>query len=105
MVNNIMIPEELVKSFKDEFKTKIVDTRIERHIRGLKKTEFFHIWIRADRNIIKDIVKQDRRYLEWILTKDFSDDVKAMIKKALNGEFPQVTLGNAPEHTTNTISE
>ncbi len=57
MTENILSPEEIVKSFKNEFKTKITDSRIEKHIRGLKKTEFFHIWIRTDRNIIKDIVK------------------------------------------------
>ena len=57
MTKNILSPEEIVKSFKDEFKTKITNSRIEKHIRGLKKTEFFHIWIRTDRSIIKDIVK------------------------------------------------
>ena len=43
---------------------------------------------------IKDLVTEDRRYLEWILTKDFDENVKTMIKKALNGEFPK-----APTHT------
>ena len=38
---------------------------------------------------IKDILKDDRPYLEWVLTKDFSEEVKAMVKKALTGEFPQ----------------
>lgn len=38
---------------------------------------------------IKDILKNDRRYLEWVLTKDFSEEVKAMIEKVLAGEFPQ----------------
>jgi len=38
---------------------------------------------------IRDIASEDPEYLEWILTKDFSDDVKAMVKKALAGKFPQ----------------
>ena len=38
---------------------------------------------------LKDIAKEDREYLHWILTKDFGDEIKAMIKKALAGEFPQ----------------
>ena len=38
---------------------------------------------------IKAIAKDDREYLEWILTKDFGEDVRTMIKKALAGEFPQ----------------
>lgn len=57
MTTNILSPEEVVKSFKDEFKTKILDSRIEKHVRGLKKTEFYHIWMKADRNIIRDLVK------------------------------------------------
>lgn len=57
MTNNYLSPEEILKSFKDEFKTKIFDSRFEKHVRGIKKTEFFHIWIRADRSIIRDLVK------------------------------------------------
>lgn len=37
---------------------------------------------------IKDIIKEDRKYLEWILSADFSDEVKAMLEKALKGELP-----------------
>ena len=57
MKNDCLSPDQIVKSFKDEFKTKIFDSRIEKHVKGLKKTEFYHIWIRTDRNLIKDIVK------------------------------------------------
>ena len=38
---------------------------------------------------IKDIAREDREYLEWILTKDFDDDVKMMIQKVLDGQFPK----------------
>ena len=38
---------------------------------------------------LKDIAREDREYLHWILTKDFGDEIKAMIKKVLAGEFPQ----------------
>jgi membrane-bound hydrogenase subunit beta len=57
MKNDYLSPDQIVKSLKDEFKTKIFDSRIEKHIRGLKKTEFYHIWLKSDRTIIKDIVK------------------------------------------------
>ena len=33
----ILTPEKIVKSFKDTFKTKILDARVEKHIRGIKK--------------------------------------------------------------------
>ncbi len=38
---------------------------------------------------IKDILKEDRPYLEWMLTSGFSEEIKVMVKKALAGEFPQ----------------
>ena len=37
---------------------------------------------------IRDIVKTDRRYLEWILSTDFSDEVKVMIENVLKNKFP-----------------
>lgn len=37
---------------------------------------------------IEEIVKADTGYLKWILAKDFSDNVKAIIRSALNGEIP-----------------
>ncbi len=41
------------------------------------------------RKHIKDIAKDDREYLEWMLTKDFDDEVKTMIQKVLDGQFPK----------------
>jgi len=37
---------------------------------------------------IKDIVRDDRKYLEWIVGADFSDEVRKMAANALRGEFP-----------------
>jgi len=37
---------------------------------------------------LKDLVKADRKYLEWVAGADFSDEVKAMVKNALEGQFP-----------------
>jgi len=38
---------------------------------------------------IKDIVKHDRSYLEWIFGADFSNEIKTMIGDALRGVFPK----------------
>jgi len=38
---------------------------------------------------IKEIARSDRPYMEWMLREDFSEEIKAMIKNALNGEFPK----------------
>jgi membrane-bound hydrogenase subunit beta len=52
-----LTPEALVKSFTDTFKTKIKDTRIEKHIAGTKKNELIHIWMTVDNSVFKDAVK------------------------------------------------
>ncbi len=39
---------------------------------------------------IKAIAKSDRNYLEWILSSDFSSEIKTMIENALKGDFPKV---------------
>lgn len=43
----------------------------------------------AKRRSVKEIANKDREYLGWMLTKDFSDEVKMMIEDALNGKFPE----------------
>jgi membrane-bound hydrogenase subunit beta len=57
MTKNEMTPEDIVKYFTDEFKTKIRKPRVEKRTGGLKKTEFVHIWMKVDRSIFKDAVK------------------------------------------------
>ena len=52
-----LTPEKLVKSFKDEFKTKIKDSRIEKHFSGSKKNELIHIWLNIDKSIFKNVIK------------------------------------------------
>ncbi|MCR4337894.1 MAG: 3'-5' exonuclease [Candidatus Omnitrophica bacterium] len=37
---------------------------------------------------LKDVAQKDRRYLEWILSQDFSDEIKDLIEDALEGQFP-----------------
>jgi|GEM_PF-132972 len=43
----------------------------------------------ARRESLKDVAQKDRKYLEWILTQDFSDEVKDLIEGALEGHFPE----------------
>ena len=37
---------------------------------------------------LADLAAGDRSFLEWVLRKDFSDEVKAIVKDALAGRFP-----------------
>ncbi len=58
MAEKQLSPEELVKYFKDEFKTKIKDSRIEKRTAGKNKNEYYHIWIKIDKSIFKDTIKK-----------------------------------------------
>ena len=53
----ILTPEEIVTSFKDAFSKKILDSRIEKHINGLKKNEFYHIWLKVDKTAYRAVVE------------------------------------------------
>ena len=37
---------------------------------------------------LADLAATDRGFLEWVLRKDFSDEVKAIVRSALAGRFP-----------------
>jgi len=39
---------------------------------------------------IKGILEEDPSYLEWVLNSDFSEEIKAMIRDALSGKFPEM---------------
>lgn len=43
----------------------------------------------AKRYSLDDVVKKDRGYLEWILSANFSQDIKHLIENALNGQIPE----------------
>ena len=43
----------------------------------------------AKKESLKAIMQKDPQYLQWILEKDFSDEVKTMVQEALNGRHPQ----------------
>ena len=42
----------------------------------------------ARKQPLEELVKLDAGYLKWILTKDFSDDVKGVVQDALAGRIP-----------------
>ena len=49
--------EEIVKSFKDKFKTKILDAQIKKRASGSKKNETTSIWMKVEKDAFKEIVK------------------------------------------------
>ena len=42
----------------------------------------------AAKDSLKEVVQKDRHYLEWILSQNFSDEVKDLVEGALEGNFP-----------------
>lgn len=44
----------------------------------------------ARRESLRDIARRDPGYLEWMLGKDFSEEVKLLIGNALKGQFPKL---------------
>ena len=38
---------------------------------------------------LEDIAKNDISFLNWILSKDFSSEVKEIVTKSLKGQFPK----------------
>ena len=50
---------------------------------------------------LADLAAYDRGFLEWILRKDFSDEVKGIIRDALAGRFP--VRGEAAPRWSNSI--
>jgi membrane-bound hydrogenase subunit beta len=55
--DNKFTPDNIVKYFKDEFKTKIFDVQIEKRAAGSKKNETTRIWLKIDRTIFKPFMK------------------------------------------------
>ena len=51
-------PDEIVKYFKDEFKSKIKKDEIRSRKAGSKKNEKWSIWLKIDEEIFKDFIKK-----------------------------------------------
>lgn len=47
----------------------------------------------AKRETLRNVAQKDRSYLEWILSQDFSEEVKDLVEDALEGKFPIFELG------------
>jgi DNA polymerase-3 subunit epsilon len=45
---------------------------------------------------LADLAATDRGFLEWVLRKDFSEQVKRIVRDALEGRFPVPPVGDLP---------
>lgn len=57
MSAKLLSPEDIVKSFKEEFAKDVLESRVDRHPIGPKKIDMVQIWMKIDRSILRSVVK------------------------------------------------
>jgi len=77
---------EDLKSFEYKAPAEFYD--IERKFRWWDGDLYMMFGKHARKFTLQEIVKKDRRYLEWILSADFSEEIKNLVSDALNGRVP-----------------
>lgn len=77
---------EALKDFNYRKKTEFLDN--DRKLRWWNGEVYMMFGKYARKASLRDIAKTDRTYLEWILTQDFSDEVKDIVELALKGQLP-----------------
>lgn len=78
---------EVLKSFEYEPNNEYFDA--DRKFRWWNGDLYMTFGKYARKESLKVIAKKDPSYLQWVLEKDFSDDVKAMVQGVLNGQYPK----------------
>jgi DNA polymerase-3 subunit epsilon len=73
---------------KFEYKTLADFYDVDRKFRWWNGDLYMMFGKYAKRFTLQEIAKKDRAYLEWILSADFSEEVKSLVSDALNGRFP-----------------
>jgi membrane-bound hydrogenase subunit beta len=83
-----LMADGIVKTFKDEFKTKILDAQIKKKPAGSKKKEAIDIWIKVDKsafkNIIKHLVNLQYPHLAIISGNDLGKNIELIYHFTLN---------------------
>jgi membrane-bound hydrogenase subunit beta len=80
----------IIKSFKDEFKTKIIDAQIKKKPAGSEKKEAIDIWMKIDKSVFKKAIKYliDLQYphLAVISGNDLGKNIELIYHFTLNFE-------------------
>lgn len=77
---------EVLREFKYEKRSEFYDA--ERKFRWWNGELYMMFGKYARKESLKDVAKNDRSYLEWILTQNFSEEVKELVEGVLEGKFP-----------------
>ena len=85
-----LTPDVIIKSFKDEFKTKIIDAQIKKKLAGSEKKEAIDIWMKVDKSVFKNAMKYliDLQYphLAVISGNDLGKNIELIYHFTLNFE-------------------
>jgi len=90
--NKVLTPEEIVKYFKDKFKTKVKTAQIKRQTFGSKKKEAINIWMKIDKSIFKETIKhlKDLQFphLAVVSGNDLEKNIELIYHFTLNYDNP-----------------
>jgi len=84
---------EALREFKYEERSEFYDA--ERKFRWWNGGLYMMFGKYARKESLREVAKTDRPYLEWILTQNFSHEIKELIEGVLDGKFP--TYGKDPQ--------
>lgn len=83
-------PREDIESLKDfDYKQSSEYFDSERKFRWWNGDLYMTFGKYAKKEPLRVIAKKDPQYLEWVLDRDFSDEIKNMIQEVLNGKYPK----------------
>ncbi len=89
-IKTLCAPREDIEGLKDfDYKQSSEFFDNERKFRWWNGDLYMTFGKYAKKEPLKVIAKKDPQYLEWVLDKDFSDEVKNMIQGVLNGQYPK----------------
>jgi len=80
---------ESIESLKDfDYKRRTEFYDADRKFRWWNGELYMMFGKYAGKRSLKEVAKNDRGYLEWIVSQNFSDEVKDLVEGALEGHFP-----------------
>ena len=88
MTKDQKTPKEIVRYFKDKFKTKIKSAEIKKRAAGSKKKETATIWMKVDKTAFKDVIKHlvDYQYphLAVVSSNDLGNKIELIYHFTVN---------------------
>ena len=103
MTKDKLTSDKIVKSFKDEFKTKIKDVQIKERAAGSKKNKTPNIWMKVDKSAFKGLIKHlcDLQYphLAIISGNDLGKTIELIYHFTINfgGRMEEINLNISVE--------